>query len=110
MSFRAIRILSKTSDKQHIINNKARKAIIEQGFCTDIYDKKGVLIYDSFGKMNRCSGGGTAQIPWFSSGERQKLELQKNEENSEYEFTLNYNQSHCFTQIVNDNSFHYEIY
>ena len=33
------------ADISHIINNKARKIILEQGYCTDIYNKKGILIY-----------------------------------------------------------------
>ena len=31
----------------NIINNKARKIILEQGHCTDMYDKKGNLIYNN---------------------------------------------------------------
>ena len=54
-------------DTQHIICNKARKIILEQGYCTDIYDKKGVLIYNNDNiYINNHTGDITTKTP--SSG------------------------------------------
>ena len=88
---------------QHTICNKARKIILEQGYCTDIYDKKGVLIYNNDNiYINNHTGDITTKTP--SSGgagqPRVWLTTKKQGENTTQEFQVGHNPAETESTVI----------
>ena len=67
----------------NIINNKARKIILQQGHCTDIYNKKGVLIYNNNNIHINKETGDIMAIKPSSGGAGQPRVWQKTTESTE---------------------------
>ena len=69
---------------EHTICNKARKIILEQGYCTDVYDKKGILIYNNNNiYINNQTGDITATMPSSGGAGQPRVWLKTYKKNDE---------------------------